>query len=229
MWGEVTQTVGTLASDFQYAGYYYHAPSGLNLTTFRAYNPTLGRWINRDPAGETGGVNLYAYVGNDPINNIDPSGLERGAGSYPNNPSANSGLDPGANGASAQSYFYYGCVGICSYYSGSPNPTNPAAGAKIGKCFKNPADAAAMKCDCPLKRYQFIAQGPGGGGAFAGGPPFNFVGFTPGGLAVGGNVAQYVNNPDGSVSPNPITPIVTYSTEPILGDHNTTLYCVICR
>ncbi len=50
MFGEVTQTVGTLASDFQYAGYYYHAPSGLNLTTFRAYNPSLGRWINRDPS-----------------------------------------------------------------------------------------------------------------------------------------------------------------------------------
>ena len=49
MYGEVTQTVGTLASDFQYAGYYFHAPSGLNLTTYRAYNPTLGRWINRDP------------------------------------------------------------------------------------------------------------------------------------------------------------------------------------
>jgi hypothetical protein len=39
MFGEVTQTVGTLASDFQYAGYYFHAPSGLNLTTYRAYAP----------------------------------------------------------------------------------------------------------------------------------------------------------------------------------------------
>ena len=74
MFGEVTQTVGTLASDFQYAGFYFHAPSGLNLTTYRAYNPTLGRWINRDPIGEHGGTNLYAYCNDDPINDSDPDG-----------------------------------------------------------------------------------------------------------------------------------------------------------
>ena len=81
MYGEVTQTVGTLASDFQYAGYYYHAPSGLNLTTYRAYNPTLGRWINRDPIEEEGGTNLYQYCLNEPISFFDPLGLDgNGAG-----------------------------------------------------------------------------------------------------------------------------------------------------
>ena len=49
MWGEPTQTVGTISADFGYAGYYVHGPSGLNLTTYRAYSPSLGRWINRDP------------------------------------------------------------------------------------------------------------------------------------------------------------------------------------
>ena len=48
-YGQVTQTVGTLSSDFQYAGYFYHAPSGLNLTLYRAYSPSLGRWLSRDP------------------------------------------------------------------------------------------------------------------------------------------------------------------------------------
>jgi RHS repeat-associated protein len=75
MWGEPTQTVGTQSADFGYAGYYVHGPSGLNLTTYRAYSPALGRWINRDPIEEDGGVNLYAYVDNDPIDWIDPSGL----------------------------------------------------------------------------------------------------------------------------------------------------------
>jgi len=76
-YGQVTKIVGSgPASDFQYAGYYYHKPSGLNLTLNRAYNSNLGRWINRDPIEEIGGVNLYCYVGNDPIEFSDILGLQ---------------------------------------------------------------------------------------------------------------------------------------------------------
>jgi RHS repeat-associated protein len=43
----------------------------------RLYSPELQRWLNRDPIGEAGGMNLYAFVGNDPANFIDPDGEKR--------------------------------------------------------------------------------------------------------------------------------------------------------
>ncbi|MEO5912603.1 MAG: RHS repeat-associated core domain-containing protein [Luteolibacter sp.] len=45
------------------------------LTLFRVYDPQLGRWLSADPIGEEGGMNLYAYVGGDPLNAVDHLGL----------------------------------------------------------------------------------------------------------------------------------------------------------
>ena len=50
-------------------------PSGLYYYRARMYSPTLGRFMQADPVGYAAGVNLYAYVGNDPINHTDPTGL----------------------------------------------------------------------------------------------------------------------------------------------------------
>jgi RHS repeat-associated protein len=41
---------------------------------YRGYNASLGRWLNRDPIGEVGGLNLYAYVNNNPLDSSDPTG-----------------------------------------------------------------------------------------------------------------------------------------------------------
>ena len=51
--------------------------SGYYLYKYRHYDPQLGRWPSRDPIGEKGGVNLYAFVGNNPVFYWDELGEDR--------------------------------------------------------------------------------------------------------------------------------------------------------
>jgi RHS repeat-associated protein len=76
-YGRSTKVSGSISCDFQYAGMYYHATSGLNLTKYRAYDPNTGRWISRDPSGESISLDLYLYCSNNPINYVDNDGLAR--------------------------------------------------------------------------------------------------------------------------------------------------------
>jgi RHS repeat-associated protein len=48
---------------------------GVTFYTYRYYDPSTGRWPSRDSIGEEGGVNLYAFVGNDAVNKWDVLGL----------------------------------------------------------------------------------------------------------------------------------------------------------
>jgi RHS repeat-associated protein len=61
-------------------GHYYDAETGLHYNRFRYYDPKLGRYLETDPLGIEGGINLYAYTQN-PLKEVDPRGL---AGKCPN-------------------------------------------------------------------------------------------------------------------------------------------------
>jgi RHS repeat-associated protein len=75
-YGAVARSSVTNGTDYQYAKLFYHTNSGLNLSATRAIDPVTGRWINRDPIRELGGINLYAYVDANTINATDPKGLQ---------------------------------------------------------------------------------------------------------------------------------------------------------
>jgi len=57
-------------------GYYTDSETGLILCTHRYYDPGNQRWVTRDPIDYAGGINLYGYVTNNPVNAVDPDGLK---------------------------------------------------------------------------------------------------------------------------------------------------------
>lgn len=85
---------------FGYTGQAWLPSVGLWYYKARAYDPELGRFLQTDPIGVEGGINLYAYVGNDPINATDPLGLNSDVGlsqpivvrGYPDPPAFELGL-----------------------------------------------------------------------------------------------------------------------------------------
>ena len=102
-WGNSVVTKGKMQVDFGYTGHYFHQSSRLNLAMYRAYNPTVGRWVGRDPLASGSpflglnpsrlrphmqigerfvGPNLYQYVDNNPMGQFDPLGLSPAPQTY---------------------------------------------------------------------------------------------------------------------------------------------------
>ncbi len=73
--GLTKSQTGTVVNSWQYTGRQFDSETGLYFNRNRYYNPWIGRFMTQDPIGIRGGVNLYGYVQNSPVNLIDPSGL----------------------------------------------------------------------------------------------------------------------------------------------------------
>lgn len=75
-WGKPTFTPPSSSTfqPFGFAGGLYDPDTGLVRFGARDYDPAVGRWTAKDPVGLAGGLNVYAYVENDPVNKIDPTG-----------------------------------------------------------------------------------------------------------------------------------------------------------
>jgi RHS repeat-associated protein len=67
---------GEVANDFRFSTKHLDSKTGLYYYGYRFYNPKLGRWLNRDPIGEKGGIALYGFVQNRTGNVVDPIGLQ---------------------------------------------------------------------------------------------------------------------------------------------------------
>ncbi len=74
--GKLTGSTGTLINHFQYTGREFDSETGLYYDRARYYDASVGRFISEDPIGFQGGIDFYAYTLNNPVNWIDPFGLE---------------------------------------------------------------------------------------------------------------------------------------------------------
>jgi RHS repeat-associated protein len=66
---------GSPLTRYDFTGRERDSETGLMYYRARWYDPVIGRFISEDPIGLAGGINEYAYVGNDPLNRLDPTGL----------------------------------------------------------------------------------------------------------------------------------------------------------
>lgn len=74
-YGQLNNQTGTLEQPFQFSTKRYDSATGLVYYGYRFYVPENKKWLNRDPIGENGGINLYGFVGGNPVGFVDPLGL----------------------------------------------------------------------------------------------------------------------------------------------------------
>lgn len=109
--GEATVAVAsTVESNLRFPGQYFDAETGNNYNFLRDYDPSIGRYVNKDPIGFNGGdVVLYGYVGANPVNKIDPYGLREWS------------ID--RKGISAAALIFSGSLQILTFVSNCENKT----------------------------------------------------------------------------------------------------------
>lgn len=78
--GEMSNVPAGIVQNLRFPGQEFDIETGLYHNGFRDYVPGWGRYLQSDPIGLAGGINTYSYALANPVNSIDPSGLQSGLG-----------------------------------------------------------------------------------------------------------------------------------------------------
>ena len=114
--GKATLRVSTVENNLRFPGQYYDRETGLFYNLNRDYDPTIGRYVEVDPIGIAGGLNVYEYARSNPLTYTDPLGLDpfgsnsAGSGGFTPAPTPFDVFVPGtsANNAFVQSVYQMG-------------------------------------------------------------------------------------------------------------------------
>ena len=147
--GEATVTPSsTITNNLRFPGQYFDAETWLNYNYMRNFSPRLGRYIEADPIGLAGGLNIYIYAFNSPQQFIDPLGLDVSVCYYPDAAAGFGHIGFGLLGANGTSGFYP-----------TGNPADSPGQIKPDKqpekrCTNLPADPKQDDCmkNCQLRR-----------------------------------------------------------------------------
>lgn len=138
-WGNIVASSGAYAARNPYRFSTKENIAGLYSYGFRFYSPSTGRWINRDPMGEGGGSNLYAFAADSPPNYVDSYG-ENALALNPGNVAAGAGLLTGLGAF----------VGTITVPVWGPPAAAGAAGAAIGTTIGLPLGNAIAEHYWPV-------------------------------------------------------------------------------
>jgi RHS repeat-associated protein len=129
-YGNIVSKSGVIADAnvYRFSSKEIHINSGMYYYLYRFYDTNPQRWINRDPVEEEGGLNLYVYVGNEPIGYVDSLGLGRVClikyllvTSYNDKGPGSDSSHFGKSGSVGP-----GTVAVANYSSQKKKPTRPA-------------------------------------------------------------------------------------------------------
>jgi RHS repeat-associated protein len=177
-YGEPLTSAGAPAwagARYRYTGQIVIAGAQTYFYKARMYDPETGRFLQTDPAGFGGGVNIYAYVMNDPINGWDPTGTDYWSpGGYYCSSDIGS-LDYGIDDGYGNIGYMNGSIGNCEGYSGGGEFGQSSVGGPFGGGAKSAAgDGNAGK---PQNKTNVIPKNAlictSGGASFYAPPSFN--------------------------------------------------------
>jgi len=129
--GQVTEVINQIDHRFRFPGQMVDPESGLYYNWHRFYDPSTGRYLSADLIGLNGGINLFAYVGGDPVNLIDLEGLAGCKVLFPNMP-----IDTGMGFTSTSlgghgGILTYDTNGTTKYYEYGRYPASQAVGSGL--------------------------------------------------------------------------------------------------